>query len=100
MKVPKGRLDILKKFMEQGYYHLINADPTRPSKDYARYYVDDIVILSKTFKQHLDPIFELFDASITLTLDDDDLIWYIDPDDTRRRFYVPEFLEKDIFAMT
>ncbi len=86
-----------------GCYYLINADPTRPHKDYARCYVDDIVILFKTFKQHfeyLDTIFELFDAPITLTLDDDGLIWYIDPGDTRRRFYVSESLEKDIFAIT
>ncbi len=36
-----------------------------PYKDYARYYVDDIVIFSKTFEQYieyLDKIFKLFDA--------------------------------------
>ncbi len=48
-----------------GCYYLVNADPTRPHKDYARYYVDDIVIFSKIFGQHIkhfDAIFELFDA--------------------------------------
>ncbi len=42
----------------------------RPHKNYTRYYVDDIVIFFKTFEQHiehLDTIFELFDAlEITL----------------------------------
>ncbi len=48
-----------------GCYHLIDADPTRPYMDYARYYVDDIMIFSKIFGQHieyLDTIFELFDV--------------------------------------
>src|SRR6266536_824183 len=53
-----------------GCYHLVDADPTRPHMDYARCYVDDIVIFSKTFGQHiehLDTIFELFDElAITL----------------------------------
>ncbi len=60
-----------------GYYHLINTDLTRPYKNYVRYYVDDIIIIFKTFEQyieHLDTIFELFDAPISLTFDDDDLI--------------------------
>ncbi len=42
----------------------------RPHKDYAKYYVDDIMIFSKIFEQyieHLDTIFKLFDAlGITL----------------------------------
>ncbi len=42
----------------------------RSYKDYARYYVDDIVIFFKIFEQYieyLDTIFELFDAlGITL----------------------------------
>ncbi len=33
-----------------GYYHLINTDPIPPYKNYARYYVDDIIIFSKTFE--------------------------------------------------
>ncbi len=32
-----------------GCCHLVDADPTRPYIDYARCYVDDIVIFSKTF---------------------------------------------------
>jgi len=47
------------------YYHLINTNPTRPYKNYAKYYVDDIMIFFKIFGQYieyLDTIFELFDA--------------------------------------
>ena len=53
-----------------GCYYLVDADPTRPYMDYARCYVDDIVIFFKIFGQHiehLDTIFELFDElGITL----------------------------------
>src|SRR6266536_1737497 len=53
-----------------GCYHLINTEPTRPHIDYARYYVDDIMIFFKIFGQHiehLDTIFKLFDQlGITL----------------------------------
>ncbi len=31
--------------------------------------------------------------------DDDDLIWYIDPNDVYRRLYVSKSLETDIFVM-
>ena len=46
-----------------GYYYLINTDPTRPYINYARYYIHDIIIFFKIFGQyieHLDTIFELF----------------------------------------
>ncbi len=51
-------------------YYLVNADPTRPYKNYIKYYVDNIIIFFKIFEQYieyLDTIFELFDAlGITL----------------------------------
>ncbi len=56
-----------------GCCYLINTDPTRPYIDYARYYVDDIIIFSKIFGQYieyLDTIFELFDKlRITLIVE-------------------------------
>jgi hypothetical protein len=42
----------------------------RPYKDYARYYIDNIVIFFKTFSDHIeyiDTIFQLFD-DINITL--------------------------------
>ena len=32
------------------YYYLINTDPTRSYKNYAKYYIDDIIIFFKNFK--------------------------------------------------
>jgi len=56
-----------------GYYYLVDADPIRSYIDYARCYVDDIVIFSKIFGQYieyLDTIFELFDALGIILIDE------------------------------
>ena len=56
-----------------GCYYLVNADLTRSYMNYARYYVDDIVIFFKIFGQyieHLDTIFKLFDELGIIFIDE------------------------------